>query len=264
MQFHLGENKSAPLATVVDAAGLAVIAGILPFIQARIDERLTTEVNKKLKDSPAFPAIREMSPADMLMQKARDYVRKNYEPHRVQNMIKYETEYLYITVGPVTLRGLSNFARVGDVSLGMVNRTMITKMRIVTGKISGEGNFSFNFGRLQPSQTQQRYANFTVERLQFEAIVHQSVDMKQKPRLEDLQLEMGTIQVKLDNQGPFSYFIELALGQLPDYLRYYLIDILEEPIKKKIQTDILDEVDVEKMMSKSLPLLDKLMQENKT
>lgn len=263
MQFHLGENKSAPLSTVVDAAGLAVIGTILPFIQARIDERLTTEINKKLKDSPPFPSIRDTSPANLLIMKARDYMRKNFEPHKVQNMVKYETDYLFLTVGPVTLRGLSNFARVGDVSLGMVNRTMVTKVRIVTGKVRGEGQFGFNFGKLPQIPTSQRHANFTVDRLQFEAIVHQSVDTKQKPRLEDLQLEMGPIQVNLDNQGNFDYIIELALQRMPDYLRYYLIDILEEPIKKKIQKDILDEVNVEEMMAKSLPLLDKLMQENK-
>lgn len=262
-QIHVGEKNTAPLSTFVDAAGLAVVGAILPFIQARIDERLTTEVNKKLKDSPRFPALRNISPADLLVLKSREYVRKNFEPHKVQNMINFDSDYFTLSVGPVTLRGLSNFARVGDISLGMVNKTMVVKVRFVTGRVGGEGQFLLNLGKVPQVAANQRRANISIDRLQFEATLHQSLDMTQKPRLEELNLEMSPVHVQLDNNGQFNYLIEQLIYRLPDYLRYYLIDVLAEPIKKKIQKDILDEVNVEEMMAKNLPLLDKLLQENK-
>lgn len=248
---------------MVNAAGIAVIGTILPFIQALIDERLTAEVNKQLADSPKLPALRDVSAVDLAIFKGRDYVAKRYEPYTVPNVVDFDSPYFSLRVGPVTLAGLSNFARVGDISCGMAKRTLVMKVRMVTGRVRGSGQFYFDFGKMPQIPARRGRANFTVDRLQFEATVHQPMDLAQKPRLDDLQLEVGPVRVKLDQLGSFDYFVELAIRRLPDYLRYYLVDLLEEPIKRRIQKDILDEVNVTEVFSSNIPLLEKVLQENR-
>lgn len=261
-QFHIGEKNTAPLSTVIDAVGLTALHLILPFIQARMDERLTAEVNGQLKDSPKFLAIRDKSPIDLAITKGREYVAKKYDPYVVKNVINFESDVISLQVGPVSLRGLSNFARVGDVSFGMANRTMIFKLRMITGRVHGQAEFYFNLGKVPQVPGRRGQANFSVDHLQFEAVVHQPLNLTEKPRLQDLQLEVGAIKVQLDKRGNFDYLIELAVGHLPDFLRYYLIDILEEPIKRRIQKDILDEVDVDQVVTSNLSLFEKLLLEN--
>lgn len=262
-QFHFGENSTAPLTSVVDAAGLAAISAILPFITTRMDERLTEEVNKQLKNSPKFTAIRDISPVDLAILRGREYVARKHDPYVVQNIINFDSSFFSLIVGPVTLRGLSKFARVGGVSIGMENKTMVFKVRMVTGKVHGESQFNFNFGKVPQAPGRRGQANFSVDHLQFEAIVHQPLSLKKKPHLEDLQLEVGPMKVKLDDRGNFDYLIELVVSKLPDFFRYYLIDILEEPIKRKIQKEILDRVDVEEVVNSNLPLIEQLLLENR-
>lgn len=241
---------------MLSAAGIALVAAIKPHIQQRIDESLTQEVNRQLEQSPKLVAISKLSPVDLAIIEGRQYVRRKYDPYVIDNVFNYDSEYLTLKLGPVTVRGLSRFTRIGNVKFGFVNRTMVVKMHLLTGRLSGDVKFEFNFGKVGPGRIGE--SKFSVHHLQFEAIVKQPLNLGKKPILDDLQLEVGKISVQMDGKGRFDYMLELAMQFLPNILRHFIIDALEEPLKQRIQSDILDKVDAEKLIFENLPLLEKL------
>lgn len=90
---------------------------------------------------------------------------------------------------------------------------------------------------------------------QVQVIVSQSMDTRNNPVIDDIQLELGNIQIRFDGAGTADYVIEFAINILPNLLRYQLMDALESPIKKRIQ-ETMNTVNVEKMIHENLPKLD--------
>lgn len=86
-------------------------------------------------------------------------------------------------------------------------------------------------------------------------IASQSTDTRNNPVLEDIQLELGNIQIRFDGAGIADYAIELMINVLPNLLRYQIMDALETPIKMRIQ-EVLNTVNVEQTIKEQLPKLD--------
>lgn len=83
----------------------------------------------------------------------------------------------------------------------------------------------------------------------------QNLDTRNPPQLEDLQLELGNIQVRFNGAGTADYIIEFAINVLPNLLRYQIMDTLESPLKVRIQ-EALNAINVEKYIHENLPKLD--------
>lgn len=83
----------------------------------------------------------------------------------------------------------------------------------------------------------------------------QSMDTRMKPSLDDIQIELGNIQVRFDGLGTVDYAIELGINVIPNLLRYQIMDAIEKPIKLKIQEE-LDKVEVEELIKENLARLD--------
>lgn len=88
-------------------------------------------------------------------------------------------------------------------------------------------------------------------------IVNQTTDTSIPPVLDDIQLELGNIQVRFDGAGTIDYLIEFGINVIPNLLRYQIMDALENPIKMRIQ-EILNTVNVEKMVHENLPKIDEI------
>ncbi|KAJ8964504.1 hypothetical protein NQ314_004792 [Rhamnusium bicolor] len=83
----------------------------------------------------------------------------------------------------------------------------------------------------------------------------QSLDTSQHPNLDDIQIELGNIQVRFDGLGTVDYVIEFAVNVIPNLLRYQIMDALEKPIKFKIQ-ETLDQINIERMIKQHADKLD--------
>lgn len=81
------------------------------------------------------------------------------------------------------------------------------------------------------------------------------MDARNPPQLEDIQIDLGNIQVRMDGAGTLDYVVELAVNVIPNLLRYQIIDALEAPIKLRIQ-EALNAVNVEQVIHENLPKLD--------
>ena len=244
------------LQTALSSAGTTILAAMKPFILNQIDERITAEVNTLLKDTPKVPFNAEMSPVDWTVIEGRKLVSEFYEPFKIEKIFDHNSEFLAVYVGPVQIHGLSRFARVGKVTMKMVNSTIQFGLRMITSSLYGRCHFVYDFGKVGAERN--GTANFTVDHLQFEAKINQSVDLYKQPILDDLQLEIGEIAVRLDGGGKLDYLVELGMRFLPQMLRYVIIDALEQPLKEKIQTEILDKLNLSQLVQDNLGLLESL------
>lgn len=57
----------------------------------------------------------------------------------------------------------------------------------------------------------------------------QAMDTRKRPEIDDIQLDLGNIQVRFDGAGTMDYIIEAGVNILPNLLRYQIMDALENP-----------------------------------
>lgn len=82
------------------------------------------------------------------------------------------------------------------------------------------------------------------------------MDTRNSPNLDDIQIELGNIQVRFDGLGTTDYLVELGINVLPNLLRYQIMDALEKPVKLRIQ-EVLKTVNVENVIKENRDKIDK-------
>lgn len=83
------------------------------------------------------------------------------------------------------------------------------------------------------------------------------MDTSQSPSLDDIQIELGNIQIRFDGLGTIDYAIEFGINILPNLLRYQIMDALEKPIKIKVQ-EALNQMNVEQIVKENADKLDNM------
>lgn len=251
MPLQVGSSATSLVRTAMNGAGMIVLAQIKPHILNEIEKRLNQEVNKQLETSPKIPKIVERSPVDLAVIEGRKYLRESYEPLTIKKVLNHESEYLILNIGPVTIKGLSKFARVGNITMQMKEGVIQLIARFITGRLNGTCKFFYDFGKVGIIRDSE--AKFDIEYFQFQAKLNQSINLRKKPILDDLQLQMGKVRVKLDDTGDFDFLLELVVQLMPDMLKHLIVDSLEESIKEKLQSEILDKINLEQVVEDNLP-----------
>lgn len=85
----------------------------------------------------------------------------------------------------------------------------------------------------------------------------QSMDTSKSPSLDDIQIELGNIQIRFDGLGTVDYLVEFGVNVLPNLLRYQIVDAMEKPIKLKVQ-EALNQFTVEKLVRENADKLDNM------
>lgn len=85
----------------------------------------------------------------------------------------------------------------------------------------------------------------------------QSLDTSKSPVLDDIQIDLGNIQIRFDGLGTVDYAIELGVNVLPNLLRYQIMDALEKPIKLKVQ-EALDQLNIEQYVKENAEKIDNM------
>lgn len=241
---------------VVSSMGPVIFDGIKPFIISEVNTNLKSDVNAQVKAITSKLPKMEVPMPDMAIAEGRSYVRKKgFDPYNVTDRsIKHGP--LTFAISNLTISGLSNFRRVGDIGLGINGPVLQMTAHIITGVINGTLRWKYELG-LSKTFGRAGVSNFSVEHIQLRAVVNQTLDIRNKPVLDDLDIEVGNVTVQMDRKEPLDYVVEIAVNSLPAMLRHIIVDVLEEPIKIKAQT-ILDEVEVEKLVEERLPELDQM------
>lgn len=101
------------------------------------------------------------------------------------------------------------------------------------------------------------WSNFTVNYIQTKFYVTQSLDITEHPQLRQLDINVGKIILDVSGLGKLDIIAETLVNTLPDLLRHIIVDAIEIPIKIKAQ-EILDRVNVQELLDKTLPELDRI------
>lgn len=241
---------------VISTMGSAMFEGIKPFIINEVNTNLRADVNAQVKAITSKLPKMTVPVPDLAVAEGRAYVRRmGFDPYHIADR-HIDEGPLNFTITELTVAGLSDFQRVGDIGLQVRGPVLQMSVHVITGPVNGSLRWSYKLG---PYKTFSRsgVSNFTVEHIQVRALVNQTLDIRNKPVMDKLDIEVGAIAVQMDRQEPLDYVIEIAVNSLPSMLRHIIVDALEEPIKIKVQT-ILDDVQVEKLVEDRLPELDRL------
>lgn len=244
-------DASSILRPFINGGGSTVLNAEKAHILENINVRLLAEIDHRLSPFPKITPLTHISPVDLAVTEARKFVRQRFEPYNIADVIDFENPFIKVHIGPVTVHGISKFARVGNISLYMANNTVTIRIRIVTGRLHGNCKWYYDFGE-DVGVKRFGQSNFTVEHLQFEAKINQSVDSRKSPLLDELEIETGPINVKMDGRGSFDYLVEMVVKLLPKMLRYTIIDALEEPLKQKLQSDMLNKINVDRIIEDNM------------
>ncbi|XP_075216039.1 uncharacterized protein LOC142321658 [Lycorma delicatula] len=240
---------------VLSAVGSFIFEGIKPPILAEVNTNVRGDINEKLRAmSGGVKVNTSISPVDQAIYAGRKYVRgQGYDPYVFSNK-NQRLGPLLLNITDFTLKGLSRFYRVGEISLAMDNGTVEFEIRLATDKLNGHCQWSVSFG---DSVLRNSINTFVVEHLQVKAVIHQSLDLSRPPQLNDLDFLLGKITVTTRREDTIDVIIEKVINNIPELLRHMIVDSLEGPVKVHGQK-LLNEVDVKKIVDEQLPNLDKL------
>lgn len=92
---------------------------------------------------------------------------------------------------------------------------------------------------------------FTVQHIKVLVEITQPLNLSKKLKINDLQLDIGNIQVRCNGLGTVDYFVEFFVNVIPNLLRYQITDALEKPLMKKVQ-EFTDRIDVDQFAKAKL------------
>lgn len=241
---------------VISTLGSSLFEGIKPFIISEMQNNLMTDLNSQVKAITSKLPKMDVPVPDLAIAEGRAYVRRmGYDPYHLSDRHMKEGP-LNVTISDLTITGLSDFRRVGDIGLQIRGTVLQMSVHVITRTVNGTLGWKYELG-LNKMFSRTGVSNFTVDHIQIRAVINQTLDVRNKPVLEKLDIEVGNIEARMDRKETVDYVVEVAINSLPKLMRHIIVDVLEEPIKMKVQT-ILDDVEVEQMIEERLPELDRL------
>ncbi|XP_050432370.1 uncharacterized protein LOC126840567 [Adelges cooleyi] len=241
---------------VISSVASVLFDGIKPFIINEMNTNMKADINAQIKAITSKLPRMKMPVTDLAVVEGRKYVRRmGYDPYRLADRKIKEGPFSF-TLSELNVYGLSDFRRLGEIGVGVRGRVLQLTLHVITGAVHGSMRWAYELD-LSKKFGRSGATNFTVDHIQVRAMVNQSLDIRQKPVLHKLDIEVGKVAVQMDRQAPLDYIVEIAVNSLPALLRHVIVDALEEPIKQRVQT-ILDEVELERMVEERLPELDNM------
>ncbi|XP_046687256.1 LOW QUALITY PROTEIN: uncharacterized protein LOC124372890, partial [Homalodisca vitripennis] len=241
----------------LNTIGTFVFETMKPFILNKVNTNVLGDVNKNLRGfKMTFP--NSLAPVDMGFAEGRKIVRKmGYDPYKIKDFT-HTTGILGLEVTQIWVSGLATFHRVGNITVTMENKTVYFEASVGTQQLEGRCHWEISMAGLLSTTGK---VSFTIEYLEVNAKVNQSLDVRNRPNLEDLQITLGNFQLQFDGIGTLDYVIEAIVNILPNLLRHQIMLAIEEPLKIKMQ-EIFSDIDVEKTIKKELQQLDDVENEN--
>ncbi|BES90745.1 Haemolymph juvenile hormone Hypothetical protein protein (JHBP) [Nesidiocoris tenuis] len=240
---------------MLSGAAPLLFDAIKPAVLGEINDKIRTDINNKIRTvGSKFIASNASSPLDQAIEEARSYMRTNgYDPFRIENYV-LKKSVLLVNISEFTLNGVSDFYKASDIELSMDNGTLELGLHIATKKLHGRCRWLFAFGN---RFARAGWSNFTVNYIQTKFYVTQSLDITEHPQLRQLDINVGKIILDVSGLGKLDIIAETLVNTLPDLLRHIIVDAIEIPIKIKAQ-EILDRVNVQELLDKTLPELDRI------
>lgn len=236
---------------LVNSMGENLFYAIKPYFFNLISNNIRGTLNNGLKRIKiTFP--NSIAPLDLGVAEFRKFLKSNnFDPYYVTDY-QYASNIYSVDVTKITVTGLSSIYRFGDVKMEMQNNTVNTVVTAETEVLEGSCEWEAGIAGILTKSGQ---SSFTIEYVNIMLSVNQSLDIRKKPRIVDLKVTLGNIQLRMDGAGTLDYVAEAAVNVLPNVLRYQILQAAETPMRRKIQ-EALDNSDVEKFVLDNLPMMD--------
>lgn len=213
--------------------------------------KIEAEINNNLANfTGQFTLPNSISPLDMAISEGRKKIRAmKFDPYHVKDY-NHTVGVFAVQISNTWLGGISSIYRVGNITLGITNNTVIVGMEVGTQQLEGSTQWELSIASGMITRT--GTVQFTVQHIKVAFVVSQTLDVRNRPQINDIQLDVGNIQIRCDGTGTLDYLIEFFVNVLPNLLRYQITDALENPIKKKIQEQ-MDKIDMERLIKEKVP-----------
>lgn len=177
-----------------------------------------------------------------------------YDPYRLPNYNR-TIGIFSMDMSNTWITGVSSFYRVGNITLTLENNTVSIRLHVGTQKIDGATQWEVTIGKGMIYRA--GHAQFSIQHFKASIELCQPLDTRKRPKINDLQLELGNIQVRCDGAGTMDYILEFVINVLPNLLRYQIMDAIENPVKIRIQ-ERLDQINVEKSIKENWEYFSKM------
>lgn len=117
-------------------------------------------------------------------------------------------------------------------------------MEIGTQELSGSSMWQVSIAKEMIRRSGK--IQFTVQHVKAFFIIMQPFNLSKRLQIENLQLDLGNIQVRSNGLGTADYLIEFFVNVFPNLLRQQIVDSIEKPLTKRI-LQITDKIDVEQI-----------------
>lgn len=251
-KIHFNVQNAGMIGFVLNSLGEVIFDGIKPYIFKIINGNIRGNINEHLKKLKVmFP--NSIPPIDLAIAEARKFVRNNeWDPYFAPDY-QYATSIYSIDITHNVVMGLSSFYRVGNVKVLMDNLTLFIEANIATETLEGMCNWEAGIAGIL---TKSGMMSFTVEYIKVMILIGQPLDIRKKPKVTDINIKVGNVQLRMDGSGLPDYIAEFAVNVVPNILRYQIVQAAEMPIKRKIQ-EVLDNTDIEQAILEKLPIIDR-------
>ncbi|XP_026323309.1 uncharacterized protein LOC113232746 [Hyposmocoma kahamanoa] len=245
------ENLDPLIAGIVNNAGNFIFDTVKPYMlkdaYTKARTAIDTELEKTAEDLQ-FP--NSLPPLDMILIDVGKKVRElGFDPYRLKDYVSNDTvPFFSVALYNTWITGVSTFHRVGNITVKVANGTAVLDFEVGTKTIEGSTHWNVtvckiisNIGKI----------NFSIEHFSVRVVISQPLDIRLTPKLIDLQIDVGNLQMRSDGAGTADYILELAVNIIPNLIRYHIVDALQWPLRNKIQ-EKLDKLNVEETIKQEL------------
>ncbi|KAK9889045.1 hypothetical protein WA026_004326 [Henosepilachna vigintioctopunctata] len=238
--------------SVINSVGDSLFKSIKPFILAEVNNNVRADVNKEIRKIPVtFP--NSISPFDQVFVILRQEIRKrDFDPYKVSDY-NNTVGIFDVFMRDTYIYGLSSLYRSGDVIVEFKNNTVYGHFEGGTQKVRGVSNWELSL--IAGIIGKKGKFDFSIEYFTIKVNASQSANTDIPPKLEDIQLDLGNIQIRFDGTGSLDYLVELGINVLPNLIRYQIMDALEGPLKARIQ-EALNRVNIRSLIVENADKID--------
>lgn len=238
---------------IINSAPNLVFDAMKPFIIEKVDKDVRIAINSQIEKTMGDRRMpNSITPLDSAIAMGRKMMRQNgLDPYHLEDMNRTMGVFS-VQLSNTWIHGISSVYRVGNITAAMLNNTVSMRVQLGTQQITGAGQWEVGFGLM----TRIGHIQFTVQHIRATIEFSQALDTRKRPQINDLQFDMGNIQVRCDGAGTLDYVMEFAVNVLPNLLRYQIMDAIENPIKQRFQ-EKFNTIDTEKVIKMMLEQYEK-------
>ncbi|XP_037079649.1 uncharacterized protein LOC119100677 [Pollicipes pollicipes] len=235
----------------VNLMGSFLFDAVKPLTLDRANQKLALTVNERLRELNEKVLFSDSIPVlDVAVLEVRKMVRDGgYDPLVLPTVERTNAMGVQITLSEGMLTGLGTVHRTGEISVGMQDYTARVTVALGTQRITGRYHWKVSaFGFLERNG----FIRFSVDSLKLRARLAQPLNLSQKPRIEDLDIHLGTLTLRSEGAGSLDYAFELGVNGFPNLFKNIVMDAIERPLMWAIGSQ-LQELDMEQIVLDNIP-----------